>query len=59
MVGWGAWGECEQGERIRQEEIVEDSIGAGLACPELLQLEVEGNRTDSEPITQSFVLNNT
>ena len=34
-IGWGKWGECSNGERLRFEIIQVQPVGAGEPCPEL------------------------
>jgi len=41
QVVWGSWSGCNNGVRIRKQEISGESDGARIGCPELL-VESEG-----------------
>ena len=44
VVDWGEWGEvCSDGARSRSQVVVQETVGAGAACPDL-QEESEGKR---------------
>ena len=42
QLGWGVWSDCSEGMRVRSQLVVMETVGAGIKCPEVMQIESEG-----------------
>ena len=36
------WSDCSEGMRVRSQLVVMEAVGAGIKCPEVMQIESEG-----------------